>query len=130
MSLTETQQIYEALKNSQNALITFSPNANGDAVASSLALSLLLKKMNKNHEIVSNNFSAYDLYHFLPNITSIKSTLTGLRKFLLKLNLQSNELNKMNHFIEDSFLHIELEPKSGIFSESDLHLSHSKYKYD
>jgi nanoRNase/pAp phosphatase (c-di-AMP/oligoRNAs hydrolase) len=47
MPLNLNQQIFEQIKNSQKILIACQQNFSGDALASSLAIFLLLKKLNK-----------------------------------------------------------------------------------
>ena len=73
MALNETQQLYEALKQSENTLITFRHDHNGDAIAASLALSLFFNKLNKNHEIVCHNFDWPKTYEFLKQNNTIET---------------------------------------------------------
>ena len=75
MALTEIEQTREVIKKSNHILITFPKNFSIDAVASSLALYLILKKQNKLVDIVCSDFSFpknlnfvnYKIFHILNN---------------------------------------------------------------
>lgn len=126
----ETQQIYEVLNNCQSALITFPENANHDMIASSLALSLILEKMDKRHEIVVPNFNLPKNLNFLPENNRIKKSLDNLRQFIISLDLSNAPLKNLNYKIENNRLNIHLEPETGFYSTEDLRIFNSQFKHD
>jgi len=73
--LTSEQQFYEIIKNNNNFLITFGKSWRGDAVASALGLYLLLKKLDKNIEIIAEKHDNGNLFSFLPAFNDIKILL-------------------------------------------------------
>ena len=52
--LNTTEQFFKQIEKSERPLLIFPADWNGDAVSSSLALFLFLKKLNKNVEIVAD----------------------------------------------------------------------------
>jgi nanoRNase/pAp phosphatase (c-di-AMP/oligoRNAs hydrolase) len=128
--LNETQQIYEAIKKSQQPLITFHREPNSDMIASSLALSLVLEKLEKKHTIVSSNLNSNKNLQFLPNLSKIQNNLTGLKKFIISLDLSKTALNNLHYQIENDKLNIFLDSKNGNFEPEDLRSYYSDFKHD
>lgn len=130
MALTETQQLYEAIKNSQSALITFGREHNVDTISSSLALSLLLKKLDKDNEIVGPNFKLPKNLSFLPNSNNINQNIRNLRKFIISLDVSKTPLDRLDYKIENNRLNIQLEPKNGIYNQEDLKTFNTDFKHN
>lgn len=128
--LTQEQQIFEQIKKANNILITFNRTWNGDAVASGLAFFLLLKKMNKNVEIVAEKFDKSELYNFLPGYNSIKNSLDNLRKFIISLDITNTKVDKIKYKIEDNTLNFVVSPKDGFFTQEDIKSRSGEFKYD
>src|SRR3989338_6831054 len=103
--LTQEQQIFEQIKKADNILVTFKSAWSGDAVASSLALFLFLKKLGKNVEIAAEKLDSDKLYSFLPGYSEIK---------------YERKENKLNFIIS---------PKNGWFTEDDITTDTSGFKY-
>ena len=130
MALTESQQIYEALKSSSAPLITFKKNADGDAIAASLALSQLLKKFDKEHEIACSDFELPRNFSFLPDSEKIKNNLDNLRKFILNFDIGQAELDRLDYQFHDNNLEITLEPKSGQLAANNMKNFQANYRHD
>lgn len=133
--LTLEQQIFKQLEKSENILIAFNTNWNGDAIASALALFLFLQKMGKKVEIVAhldtnarekntNNWS------FLPAYNKIQTTLKNLRRFIVSLDISQTTINQIKYTIDEQKLNFIISPEKGWFSAKDISTSSSGFKYD
>jgi len=129
MALNTTQQIYESVKQCKRPLITFKKDANIDMLASSLALGLWLKKLDKQAEIVCDGFETPKNLDFLP-LSSIKTELENLRKFVISLDISETKVDKFSYKVADDKLHIFITPKDGGFSKDQVTCNNSNYKYD
>jgi nanoRNase/pAp phosphatase (c-di-AMP/oligoRNAs hydrolase) len=130
MSLTLNQQIFEFLKNSQRVLVVFRKNYSGDALASSLAIFLLLKKLDKKVDIVCENFKFPSNYAFLPAINQIQPGLACLKQFIISLDIKNNKVKELTSESKDDKLNIYLTPEKGYFDERSISYKSGAYKYD
>lgn len=136
--LNQEQQIFEQIKKANNILITFSRVWNGDAVASALALSLFLKKLGKNPEIVAEKHVANGamskqtnkLFSFLPSFAEIKNELENLRKFIISLDITNAKITQIKYKLEKNSLNFIISPQKKIFTHDDITSSASNFKYD
>ncbi|MFA5187761.1 MAG: DHH family phosphoesterase [Patescibacteria group bacterium] len=129
MGLTQNQQIFELIKNSQKILITFKKNFSGDAISSALAIFLLLKKMDKQADIVCHNFCLDQNFAFLPEINQTKSGLEGLKKFIISLDLAANKIKDFSYDVKANKLNIYLTPEK-LLDEKNISFKSGDYKYD
>lgn len=130
MALTINQQIFENIKNSQKILITFKKDWSGDALSGALAIFLLLKKMNKQAEIVCQDFSEPKNFSFLPQLNQIKPNLSGLKNFVISLDLTKGKVKNFSYDVKDNQLNIYLTPESGNLEEKNISFKSGNYKYD
>jgi len=135
--LTQEQQILEQIKKSDNILITFAKNWDGDMIASALAVFLYFKKLDKNIDIIAeepiNNTSTQNinkLFSFLPSFHEIKNNLQNLRKFIISLDITDAKVSQIKYKIEKNKLNFIISPKKGFFTERDIKSSSSGFKYD
>jgi phosphoesterase RecJ-like protein len=129
MALTLTQQIFELIKRSHNILITFPKEWSGDALASSLALSLIFKKLGKKTDIVCDQFTPPPKYSFLPHIEKIKPTIQNLRKLIVSFDIDKNKIHELNYNITDNKLNIFISSEKEI-NHDKITTSLSPFKYD
>ncbi|KKS32197.1 MAG: Phosphoesterase RecJ domain protein [Parcubacteria group bacterium GW2011_GWC2_42_12] len=127
--LTQEQQIFEQIKKADNILVTFKSAWSGDAVASSLALFLFLKKLGKNVEIAAEKLDSDKLYSFLPGYSEIKYELANLRKFIISLDITSTKVSQIKYQREENKLNFIISPKNGWFTEDDITTDTSGFKY-
>jgi len=130
MGLTQNQQIFELIKNSQKILITFKKNFSGDALGSALAVFLLLKKLNKEADIVCHDFAINQNFAFLPEVHQTKSNLSGLKRFIISLDIAENKIKNFSYDIKDNKLNIYLTPEKGFLAEKNIAYKSDDYKYD
>jgi len=128
--MTEAQQIKEQINKSKNILVTTKKFLNGDNLSSGLAWYLLLKKLNKNVEIIIDNFSPPTELNFLPAIENIKKEASHLKKFIISLDISQTELEELSYDISNKELEIYLTAKKGFFRPADVKMKDSGYKFD
>ncbi len=128
--LNQKQQIFEQISKANSILITFNKLWNGDAIASSLALFLLLKKMGKNVDIAADQFEQGKIFDFLPSFSSIDNKLKNLRKFIISVNISNAKVGQVKYKIEDNFLNFIITPKEGFFTKNDVNSMSGDFKYD
>jgi len=130
MGLTINQQIFELIKNSQKILLTFKKNFSGDALASALAIFLLLQKMNKQADLVCQDFIIPQNYAFLPHLDKVKSDLNSLKRFIISLDLAENKVKDFSYDIKNNKLNIYLTPEKVILENKNISFKSGDYKYD
>ena len=130
MAQNTTEQIKELINKSKRILITCRRQFSGDGLSSCLALYLILKKLNKNADIVINDFKLPENYKFLPEISQIKSAVKKLKKFIINLDISQTGIEGLNYDIEGNNLRIHLTPKQGVFTPEDLKFQTSQFAYD
>lgn len=130
MALNEVQQITEAIRKSHHILITFRKDFTTDAVASALALYLILKKQDKLVDIICSDFILPDNLKFLPQNNNIKNNFSSLQKFVINVDTSKNKIDEFSYDLEKDKLKIYITPKAGAFKKEDLKAESSEYKYD
>jgi phosphoesterase RecJ-like protein len=130
MGLTLNQQIFELIKNSQKILIVFKKNYSGDALASALAIFLLLQKLGKKVDLVCQDFVVPVNYAFLPAIDQIKSEISCLKQFIISLDIKDNKVKDFSYDVKNDKLNIYLTPQKGYFNEKNISYKSGNYKYD
>ncbi|MBT4277362.1 hypothetical protein HOD96_01285 [Candidatus Falkowbacteria bacterium] len=124
------EQILSAIKKSNNILIAFRKNYNGDSIGSALSLYLFLKTMDKNIDMVCDNFQAEDKFQFLDNIEKINSNIKKEKTFTINLNTSKTDLDSLRYEQKENSIDIIIEPKTGYFEKNDVKVSSSLIKYD
>jgi len=129
MELTVFQQILEQFTKANKILIALPSDLTADNTASALALSLFLKKMNKEVDVVSSGVIPENL-SFLPEVNSIKSQPQNGKSFVITLNTQNAPLDEMSYETESGKLKIFIKPKTGQYTGEDVTFSadHAHYQ--
>jgi phosphoesterase RecJ-like protein len=130
MALTEVQQVAETIKKSNHVLITFAKDYSVDAVASGLALYLVLKKQGKLADLVCDDFLLPNNLKFLPASETISPRLSNLQKFVISLDTGSQKIQDFSYNLDNDKLNIYITPKDGSFSQENVSAQSSDYKYD
>lgn len=128
--LSQNQQIFEQIKKANNILITFNKVWNGDAIASALAMYLILKKLDKNTGVVAEKFDHGKQFSFLPAYNKIDHSLDNLRKFIITLNTTNAKVEKIKYQTEENHLNFIISPKEGFFTKDDISTHAGEFKYD
>jgi len=125
------QQIFKQIEKSNNILLTFSIDSDGDALAATLALFLFLKKINKNVELACDKLEKdQNPLSFLPNYSQIQNSLINLRRFIVSLDISQTKINQIRYTIDNNKLNFIISPSKGWFKPEDITSQAGEFKYD
>lgn len=128
MDLTPKQQASEAIRQANNILIITGQHPSVDQVASTIALAAILRKYGKKvSAVISDSLPAQ--VNFLEP-TKLDRSLSGLRDFILKVDVRKAELDKLRYEVENDKLNIYITPFRGSFAPSDVTFDYGNYQYD
>ncbi len=126
----QEEQIFNQINKAKNILITFNRLWEGDSVASSLAMYLFLKKLNKKVDIVADKFNNSKSFSFLPSYSEIQNNLDDLRNFIISLDISQVKAKKVKYVVEKNTLNFIITPQNGQFSSKDIKAYPADFKYD
>ncbi|MEO7617529.1 MAG: DHH family phosphoesterase [Candidatus Saccharibacteria bacterium] len=128
MDLTPKQQASEAIRQANTILIITGQHPSVDQVASTIALAAILRKYGKKvSAVISDSLPAQ--VNFLEP-TKLDRSMTGLRDFILKVDVRKAELDKLRYEVENDKLNIYITPFRGSFAPSDVTFDYGNYQYD
>lgn len=131
MALNTNQQIFETIQKSNHPLIAFRKNWNGDAVAASLALRSILRKLGKpTVDVASDGFSAPKKFTFLPEVGAIKPNINNLRKLIISLDVAQNKIGDLHYEMQGDKLNIFVSPEEKNIDAKNISTALSDYRYD
>ena len=130
MALTLDQQFYETVQRSDNPLIVFQKDHNGDAISSSLALAGILEKMGKNAHVVASDFKLPHTYHFLPKAKKINDKLPNSNKIVISLDIDEDKSPQIDYQVEKDKLHIHITPDSSQLTKENINIADNHFNYD
>lgn len=135
--LNNHQQILELIKKSENILITFPGNNNGEAGAAALALSLALSKVGKNNNILTKLDEDKDrlqksinVFSFLPSFEKIKTDPHALQQFVISLDTSQASVKHIKYKMNNNSLKFFITPKTGSFTGNNVTTSAEAVNYD
>jgi len=130
MALTLHEQINTTFDKSTNILIAFKKDYNADSITSALSLKLLLEKLGKHVDVVSDGFVLASNFTFLPQSADIIGTLEAMKQFKIKVNTKENPIKDLSYKVVDDELHIIITPKKGAYRHDHISTHEGSYKYD
>lgn len=130
MALLPEQQAIELIGRSKNILVTTREHASMDAIASVIAMGLVLKKLNKTFDVSIPGFNAKSLPSFLPDTLDIRPSIGAMRSFHLSVDVAKTPLQELMYDVKDGKLNITIVPKHGEWIETDVKLSPGTDRYD
>lgn len=130
MALTPEQQIWEAIRKSNYILIVFRKNYHIDSLCSALALSFVLKKINKAYDTVCENISISENLSFLPEVNSVSDELEELQKLIITIDMKNNEIDEFIYDLTGGLLNIYITPKFAPLKSENISYRLAPYKYD
>ena len=128
MDLTPKQQASEAIRQANNILIITGQHPSVDQVASTIALAAILRKYGKKVSAVISDTLPQQVTFLEP--TKLDRSLSGLRDFVLKVDVRKAELDKLRYEVEGDKLNIYITPFRGSFAPSDVTFDYGNYQYD
>lgn len=130
MALKPEQQAVELIGRAKNILLVTTEHASTDAIASMLALGLVLKKLNKPFDAVIPNFDAKNIPSFLPPGVEFRSEPGSMRSLRIKLNVKDVPLSELMYDVKDGQLEMTLVPKTGGWKLNDVSFANGDERYD
>lgn len=128
MDLTPKQQATELIKQASKILIVTGREPNNDQVAAVVALRQALKKIDKEaNAIITDSYPKAG--NFL-DMSAVAKDLTGVRDFVIDLDLSRAEVDKLKYNIEDGKLKIIVTPFTGNFTKEDVSFSYGLVQID
>lgn len=127
------EQIIKRIKEAKNILLTLPAQKTGGSVSAGLAFYLLLKKLNKKVDIISDYDEKFELnkqWSFLPYYSEIKNDLKNLRQFIISLNIKKTKVKQIKYNLEKEKLNFIVSPEKGWFESKDVSSYPGGFKYD
>ncbi|MDP4038447.1 MAG: hypothetical protein Q8P54_00550 [bacterium] len=128
MEQTPKQQAVELIKQAQKILLVTGREPNNDQFASIVVLQSVLSKLGKETIAVISD-TLPKAKSFLDH-SKIAKDITGIQDFIISLNLNNVEIDKLKYHVEDSKLNISVTPKKGNFTSKDATFSYGDYNFD
>ncbi|HUC87160.1 MAG TPA: DHH family phosphoesterase, partial [Candidatus Saccharimonadales bacterium] len=126
--LTPKQQTSEAIRQAETILIMTGQHPSIDQVASTVALSAILRKFGKKVTAVVSDDIPAGAKFLSTNL--IERTLGGLRDFIVQVDLGHAEVDKLKYTIENGKLNIHVTPFAGGFQPRDMGYAYGDYQFD
>jgi hypothetical protein len=126
--LTPKQQTSEAIRQAETILIMTGQHPSIDQVASTVALSAILRKFGKKVTAVISDEVPAGSKFLATNL--LERTLGGLRDFVVQLDLSHAEVDKLKYTIENGKLNINVTPFAGGFQPRDVSYAYGDYQFD
>lgn len=122
-------QIIDLILKSNKILVVPSCPPDGDSIGSALALFEGLKKLDKKVTVVSADPVPNSL-RFLPSAEIIGDVINGSRDFIVTLDCNEAQVDKLKYEIVDNKVNIIITPKNGKFSEQHVSFKQSGPDFD
>jgi len=133
MELSPRQQICELVNKSDSVLICLPKNPDGDAIASSLGVFLILEKLGKKVTLVCPT-AIPENFLFLPASQNIIHKLEGIKEYIISLGVERKNLEQLRYEVNDHNLNIFITAKDGDLEKrlenENIKLEPAKFKYD
>lgn len=130
MELSLEQQILEYWNKSKKVLIALPELPSVDKVCAGLALRSVLKKMQKQADIVCATSPIPGNWDFLTEPLDIKPAPADQDILVINLNTEKAKLGELSYQSEETAVKIFLKPKDGTFSPNDIGVSVGGSAYD
>ncbi len=130
MDLTPKQQTSEAIRQAETILITTGQHPSVDQVSAVIGLSMILRKFGKKVSAVISDTLPQSVQ--MLDSGALDRNLSGLRDFVLKLDVSRAEVDKLRYEVLDGKLNIFITPFKGAFAPSDVTFDYgeSHFEYD
>jgi len=128
MDLTPKQQASEAIRQAESILLVTGARPNIDQVASVVALTHMLRKMDKKVTPLVTDRVPGGAQFIARNV--VETSLNGSRDFIVQLSLAKAEVDKVKYTVDDGKLNIHVTPFSGGFNASDVSFDKGDYHFD
>lgn len=130
MALPLHKQTLEAIKRSHRPVVILPAGCGADGYACAFAIATVLETMDKTVDIVSVDGPAPKNLDFLGFPGKVRSVFGQLRKFVIAVDVNKAPLQELSYDVENGQLSIYLTPRHGSWSQGDVDMHTSAYRYD
>lgn len=130
MMKEKVQQMARLLTEHSSFLIALPPQPSTDAIASGLALLSMIEKMGKKATVTSTDFQLQSTHTFLPKSKEVVSSIEGLRKFIIDVDISKANVDELSYTIEGTTLKIYLTPKKGFLTQENVKTEAGPFLFD
>jgi phosphoesterase RecJ-like protein len=123
------QQIIPLIERSERILICTHRKPDGDAVGSIMALTKALNLLGKEVTAACAD-EIPDTFHFLPDINLLHKNVAGGKDFVVTLDCDKTEVDRLKYHLEDNKIHIVITPKNGQFMKENVSCHEGAGNYD
>lgn len=120
----------ELLKRALRPVIVLPHGCGPDGFASAFALARVLKQLDRPVDIVSAGGEVPASLAFLSPPERVRPTFGQLRKCVVSVDVSKAPLDELSYDVEDGKLNIYLTPRDGFWSEKDIRVKTTTYRYD
>ena len=129
MELSPKQQICELVQKSKKILIVFGQNPEGDSIGSAFGLALMLRKLNKETQIISSSVLP-EKFSFLPLFEESMDKPVLSRDYIISINVPKNTISQLRYEVENEKMNIYISANGETISKEDISFEPFKFKYD
>ncbi len=133
MELSPRQQICELADKSDSVLVCLPKNPDGDTIASSLGVFLILEKLGKKATLVCQT-AIPENFSFLPASQNVIHKLEGIKEYVISLGVERKNLEQLRYEVNDHQLNIFITAKNGDLEKrlenESVKLEPARFKYD
>lgn len=115
-------QAKDLIDKSNNILIIPHAKMDGDTLSSAISMYLILKKLNKNPQLVCAD-PVPNIFSFLPNTQDVKSDFQSENKFIISLDCSLKKAKRVKWKAVDDKLHIYVDSDGENFTKNDVSFS-------
>jgi len=124
-----TQQAIMWIKKSENILLLTHKKIDGDGLASTIALYLMLKKMHKNVTAICED-PVPDIYKFLPTTDILATELTNTKDFIVSIHCPDCEIDNLRYTMGEDRINIIISLQKGELTSKNISFQKGVNKYD
>lgn len=117
------------LERSKRILLVTHRKPDGDAVGSIMALFTALKLLGKD-AVATCSDRVPDLFRFLSGTEEVAQEVPGNRDFIVTLDCDKTEVDRLKYQLEDNKIHIVVTPKKGRFLKENVSFSQKQEGID
>lgn len=119
MSLTLYQQAKQLIEKSEKILLVAHAKMDGDTLSATIAMHLLLKKLNK-ITVVACADPVPEEFSFLPETEVMQKEVSSAKDFVISVDCSRVQAQKLRWKIDGNILKIFITPTDGQFQERDV----------
>jgi len=129
MEVSTFQQIVSLIEKSENILLVTHRKPDGDAVGSTMAMYKALTLLGKKVTAASTD-KLPESFDFLPEIENLSQGLNAGQDFVVTLDCDQTEVDRLKYHLEDNKIHIIITPKQGRFFKENVSCQEGHEEFD